>query len=378
MVQQSHQSSSEAYDKHVLSKIGKKSPPRRPTQPSGDNKPSGLSRGPHAKDGSTLHPLAVADVSTSAFDQVSRWMASPASAGDSPRPRVGWRASIDSRSGSMDDSSAPSSAVDDHYPRPRDYSRNTIGGLRSGFDDTSSLPSRSNRGSFDQQAFLSDPDTDVPMEETENLHLGDRTPPHKFYPQPFSKQQGLKRRALSRPPEDQHHDKTPLIATNHVVDLQQRSGTGHSYSLSPAGHVPKHDSVSSTSSFWLRNGSYASSMVPSAAGSSMTSISSIDRLSPGGTSPTSDVDSVAQDSAYKIQKTQPSSLKSLAASSRLPFPYKTAEKATGATRAMSGQSPSGEGRAVDGPRIGGQYFICECCSKKPKKFLTEEDLRYVV
>lgn len=45
---------------------------------------------------------------------------------------------------------------------------------------------------------------------------------------------------------------------------------------------------------------------------------------------------------------------------------------------MSSQPAATDGRTVDGPRIGGQYFICDCCSKNPKKFLTEEGLRCVI
>ncbi len=288
---------------------------------------------------------------------------------------------MDGRSPSVD-SSAPSSAVDsDYYARLRDGGRGSLSGPRLGNEDTSSLPSRSNRGSYDQQSSLAEPDTDFPMEETggfRKLNLGDRTPPHNAYRQPLSKQQGLKRRALSPPPEAARDDKAPTNSANQVSDLHQRAGNGHSYPRSPNLRFhPNHGSVSSTSSAGPRNGSYASSIGLSAAGSSMTSISSIDRPSPGGTSPSSDLDPTHDSACVRPSSLNPPSLTSHAVASRSHLSQHPPEsRSATVARAMSAQSTVNDSRAGSAPRIGAAY-MCECCPKKPKKFDSEEELRYV-
>ena len=380
-MQQSFQHCSEAYDKHLLSKIGKtNSPPRHPSQVSGDITALGLSRSPQAKDGSNLQRLSVTDVAVLSFDPVSRWVTSPASAGVSPGSKPGWRDDMEYRSPSVD-SSAPSSAVDsEYYARLRDYARGPMGGPRLSIDDTSGLPSRSNRGSCDQQACLTELETDFPMEETgglRKLNLGDRTPPHNAYRQPFSKQQGLKRRAQSPPPDAPRDDKAPTNSAHYISDVNYRSGTGHSFPRSPNTHLyPNHGSVSSTSSTGPRNGSYTSSVGLSAAGSSMTSISSIDRPSSGGTSPPSDVDQ-PHDSAYvHPMSLNPPSFTPHSAAAKIHLSQNPPEsRSATVARAMSAQSTANDSRTCSAPRIGGAY-ICECCLKKPKKFETEEELRY--
>jgi hypothetical protein len=378
LAQQSFQHSSQAYDKHLLSKIGKtNSPPRYSSQGSADVAASGLSRAPLAKDGSNLQRLSVTDVSS--FDPVSRWMTSPASAGVSPGSKPVWRDPMDYRSPSVD-SSAPSSAVDsDYYARLRDCGRGPLPGPRVGNDDTSSLPSRSNRCSYDQQCSLTESETDFPMEETggfRKLNLGDRTPPHNAYRQPLSKQQGLKRRALSPPPEPARDDRAPTNSVTQLSDLHQRSGPSYPYPRSPNPRFhPNHSSVSSTSSVGPRNGSYASSIGLSVAGTSMTSISSIDRRSPGGTSPPSDPD-LSQDAAHVHPKLlNPPSLKTHSATSRSHLSQNPPEsRSATVARAMSAQSAAKDGRAGSAPRMGGA-FMCECCPKKPKKFESEDELR---
>ena len=381
LAQQSFQHSSQAYDKHLLSKIGKtNSPPRQLCLIPGDLTHLGLSRPPHAKDGSNPQRLSVTDSATS-FDPVSRWMTSPASAGVSPGSKPGWRDFTDYRSPSVD-SSAPSSAVDsDYYTRLRDSGRGSMSGPRPGTDDTFSLPSRSNRGSYDQQALLTESETDFPMEETggfRKLNLDDRTPPHNGHRQPFSKQQGLKRRALSPPLEAARDDRGPTNSASQASDAHQRSGTAHPYPRSPNPRFhPNHGSVSSTSSVGLRNGSYASSVGLSAAGSSMTSISSVDRPSPGGASPCSDFDP-NQDSAYGHPNPRnPPSLTTHLATSRSPLSQNPPEsRSATVARAISAQAMLSDSKSGSTSRIGGAY-MCECCPKKPKKFESEEELRYV-
>lgn len=383
MAQQSFQSSSEAYDKHLLSKIGKSnSPPRQSGQVPGNITALGLSRPPQAKDGRNLHRLSVSDVPAASSDAMSRWVTSPASAGVSPGSKPGWRDYTGHRSPSAD-SSAPSSAVDsDYYSRVRDGGRGSLSSIRLGNDDTSSLPSRSNRGSYDQQALMIEPETDFPMEETggfRKLTLGDRTPPHNAYRQPFFKQQqGLKRRALSPPAEGAREDKAPANSTNQVSDLHQRSGTGYSYPRSPNPRIyPNHGSFSSSSSASAKNGSYTSSVGLSVAGTSMTSISSIDRPSPGCRSPSSDIDP-SQDSAHVLQNSlNPPPLTTQSSTSRSHLSQNPPESRSAAmARTMSAQSTANDIRVGVAPPLGGAY-MCKCCWKKPRRFETEEQLRYV-
>jgi hypothetical protein len=256
LAQQSFQHSSEAYDKHLLSKIGKSnSPPRRASLVSGDLAPLRAAGPTHAKDARhTLQPLSVQDGSNSSFDAISRRVTSPGSAGISPGSRPGWRDCIDQRSPSVD-SSAPSSAVDsDFCSRFREIGRGLVKGSRFCKDDPFSPMSRSSRGSYDQQ-MSAECESDSTIAETSalrQLNLRDGTPPHSGYRHPVgsNQQQGRKRRALSPPAEGMRDDKAATSGTNHRSDLHQRTGTGHTaYPRSPNARLhPSQSSVSSTSS----------------------------------------------------------------------------------------------------------------------------------
>jgi hypothetical protein len=118
----------------------------------------------------------------------------------------------------------------------------------------------------------------------------------------------------------------------------------------------------------------------------MTSISSIDIPTSGGNQPSSpsplplpvDLDR-SQGSAPPVH---PNLLHPLSLgghpipsrSSRCPNPPES--KSAAIARNMSAQSAFHDGKAGNVPRLGAA-FMCDCCPKKPKKFDTEEELRYV-
>jgi hypothetical protein len=265
------------------------------------------------------------------------------------------------------DSSGPTSILDqDSATRPGGPIHHSTSGSLPGLDDSVSSYSRSNRGSYDQ-AFFAESEADFPMEETggfRKLNLGDSTPSDLDGRQNLSKQ-GMKRRALSPPAEASREDKALL----YTADAYQKQGATGNYPRSPISQQdPGHGSVSSVSSASLRNNSYASSVGLSIAGSSMTSVSSLDTHSPGAISPLSEF-GPTKDSPYITSVSlNPSQVSITPARShqqnRESRPVSTARK-------MSIQSAVNQSRQL---RIGGQ-FMCECCPKKPKKFECEEDLR---
>lgn len=270
---------------------------------------------------------------------------------------------------------------------------------------SSEYASRPKRGSYDQSAYA---DTDLgglsASEETgatalRQLHLEDRTPllssldhssyhyfssssasnSHSSVVSASDSRLGMKRPASSPPPEAPHDDKPPsLLVGNNGSELYHRNTTSSTAHLSanrssPQNRfAPAHGSVSSASSSGLRNGSYASSNGLSV-GSSITSIASHDRLSPGGISPSSEQHQSGRDSPYVTTlPLNSSSQDSLPRSQQRPPPE---SKSTAAiARKMSGQ-PSAPPKHSGAPKIQAHVHICECCPKKPKKFDTLQELK---
>ena len=270
---------------------------------------------------------------------------------------------------------------------------------------SSEYVSRPKRGSYDQSGYAdSDSGGLSACEETgatalRQLQLEDRTPllssldhslPSSYYFSSSSASNsrfsvasdsrlGMKRRASSPPPEAPHDDKPPaLLVGNNSSELYQRNTTSSTAHLSanrssPQNRfAPAHGSVSSASSSGLRNGSYASSNGLSV-GSSITSISSHDRLSPGGISPSSEQHQSGRDSPYVTSlPLNSTSQDSLPRSQQRPPPE---SKSTAAiARKMSGQ-PSAPPKHSGAPKIQAHVHICECCPKKPKKFDTLQELK---
>ncbi|OJD21885.1 hypothetical protein ACJ73_06772 [Blastomyces percursus] len=359
--------SSNAYDQHLLSKIGKPSSPPRLSASLGSFSQKEFTTLPfHSKNRNGLSSLSIGDGSLSPRDAASRWQSGPQSAGISPGTRPGWTDYVSYRSPSVD-STTPHHIDFDHF-----RGRNLSPGIHHANDDATSLYSRSNRGSYDQNLF---PDSDIefPMDEaaqSRQLSVDDRGPSQLGGMSPLSRQ-GMKRRASSPPRgavSDEHTLYTSTSTSNDDLDQRRTSGFPFNSYISPsARYYPSHGSISSVSSASLRTGSYASSTGLSVAASSMTSLSSLDRPSPGGVSPTTELES-----SYEKGFMSPGARKSLSGLASSRTPHQGDVKSTPPVRNMSLPNSLSVSKAAP-PRIN-HLHICECCPKKPKKFETAEEL----
>lgn len=410
------ENSSQAYDNKLLSKIGKpKTPPRASSLGNVEASPtSNMPFHPGGKYPQKLKSFSLSDGPTGALSEPQFKKEPPPSRfGDSPRSRAispGLISSAASAKNYMDyrsptfDSMSPLSAAEADQPtrfpsnssgnnssrsslnrhRPR---RESLSGSGSNFDEsaagsfysTTSEYANRKRTSHDQSILFAEPD----MEETgalRQLHLEDPMPPSLdssyYYSSSADARSGmsLKRRASSPPPEAAHDDKA-LHSAGSGSELYQRS-TAHLAAGrgSPINRfAPIHgSSLSSQSSSNFRNGSYASSGGLSVGGSSVSSISTHERLSPSGLSPASDqlntldlqhnnslpMTSSPRNSLSRPQPRAPSDTKSSAA----------------IARKMSSENP-GPRKLHNAPGLQAHVHICECCPKKPKKFDTLEELK---
>ena len=251
----------------------------------------------------------------------------------------------------------------------RDVGRLRYCGTTPSREDSISLPSRSNRGSYDQGVF-SEIDGEFSTDELappRQFILREPTPPY-----PDGSRQGMKRRASSPPREPMGDDRHTLHLSTSNGDLSQRRTSGQPFTSNLSVHTnyaSGHRTLSAASSLSIRtSGSYSSAL--SIGGSSMTSLSPYDRPSPGGLSPSSDLDAFHEKSILN-----PSSPASLMQS--LPRPVlgsNTLEPPpTDATGKVSMPSMMSVSKAP-ASKMGGLY-ICDCCPKKPKKFDNPDDLR---
>lgn len=232
-------------------------------------------------------------------------------------------------------------------------------------DDASSTASHSHRGSYDQNIFP-ESDTDFPMEETSGmrrLHIDDPMTPIMDGLSPGSTA-GIKRRASSPPRED--GVPPSLHSVGSASDLFQRRVTNSRTSPQPFRFHSQSGSVSSTSS--LRGGSsYTPNL--SLTASSISTMSSFGRLSPGGLSPATDLsespflNSSLHSPTSSVSSSRQGHQRNISEARPLMTPRKLSD----------GMLPTKPQHG--GPRLQG-IFICECCPKKPKKFDTQEELAY--
>uniref|UniRef100_A0A093VM85 C2H2-type zinc finger ascomycetes domain-containing protein n=1 Tax=Talaromyces marneffei PM1 TaxID=1077442 RepID=A0A093VM85_TALMA len=324
-------SSSDNYDRHLLSKIGKpQSPPRSSSMLGSDFRSSNL--------GTSFQPFSMYDSSYS----LGSYAVSPG--GLSPRSKASWRDPSDYRSPSVE-SSAPSTSIDyDNVP-----CRRRTGTLTPQSEDPCSFP-RSGRYDPEQGVFL-----DV---ECDDIHTLERN--HADY---LSRKHGTKRRASSLLREPVLH-KAPSNG-----DLSSRRTSAHHFTnnVSPTSHhLPSHSSISSLSSASWRTSASLSSSAGLSAG---TSASSYDHISSGGLSPKSEGDKYHDKAA--INHPSPNGSVSGFSASKTIF-YNGLESKPTTNRKISLQSGISGSR---GSKMGGLY-ICDCCPKKPKKFETQEELRF--
>ena len=280
----------------------------------------------------------------------ARWITSPISAGVSPGSRSTWRDYNMGPRSPSNDSVANSLVLDPElFLQSRSADKPSTSGAYPAIDDSTSVESRSQRGSYDQAMFGTD--QDFASEDTQ--HTLERR----------ASRQGMKRRALSPPSDAMRDDKSPAYASELYQKISATSAARSPASAYRA--APSYGSVSSTASS-IRHGSYASSFAPSLTASSMTSVSSSDRQSPSDPS---------QGHPFITSAGPVSSPATSIPPSRKPQAQSPQDNKSIA-RKMSIQTAVNESRPPPVTKLG-SYYICECCPKKPRKFDTEEDLRQV-
>ncbi|KAI9843899.1 MAG: hypothetical protein M1837_006053 [Sclerophora amabilis] len=396
-----------AYDKSLLQKIEARSnpasenpntPPRtfQPSLVGFASEPSPTSNVPfersspaHSSRTFSVPDSAVGSSASTAGTQSKRWSSVPDTGVFSPRnlPSAGYSSQgyMDFRSPRREGTGSVSSLVSDSdHPTAAQERRVRRAGSASvlgSHDDVSSGGAkRSYRESYDNGIFV-EADPDFPIDENNamrHLNLGDPTPPRLEGFSPDCRT-GQKRRASSPPQE--RDDRFALGSVNGTSDLFHRRTSGHlSANRGSPVHRSIHGSVSSTTSSIPRNGSYASSAGLSAGASSMTSMSSYDRLSPGGVSPSSELDP-GHDSPYiPSVSLDPSPRTSISRGN--PHQRTISSETKSAASVARKMSSDGQGHAKQTVAAGGGgcsklqgILICECCPKKPKKFENLEELR---
>lgn len=366
-----------AYDKSLLQKLdnsrrgsdqsvrGPDTPPhtRQPFS-SSENEASPTSRATSDRQYSYIKPLSVPTAmskSSNSESPLSRWARVPA---PPLSPRHLYSYDQDSHRGLR----SPVEPLESERPSFYD-SRHPGSGLTLSLgDENASLTSLPIRPAYDTSVF-GDTDPDFPMEETNGLrrlNLGDRSPLGSEAISP-GMALGRKRRASSPPREDGH----VLRSMSSMGDLQSRRASNLLSAHAYRTHS-NHGSVSSTSSAF-RNGSYASTLSStlSLGASSMTSMSSYDRLSPGGMSPgrISPSAEFGGDSSF-INLTNRSPRGSI---SRIQHQRTLSESRPLTTARKLSDVSNGHSKHHSVPKVAGVY-ICQCCPKKPKKFDTSEEL----
>jgi hypothetical protein len=352
------ETSSHAYDKQLLSKIGGPNTPTRTTAPPLPATSQDSAPGTHAafnKLNGQLKPLSVPDrLQHSSLDSpVSRW---PPSGAVSPG-FSGFRSPV------FDAGSA-----DAHQRR--------FGSISTpGLDDASSV----HRGSYDHSMFT-DPEFGMEESAMRDLNINDRSPAgsDEYHQGPKG---GLKRRASSPPPEAVREDR-PTAGVN--TDLYHRRSAQMlvSRNAPPPSNTARYPvlhgaqnqgSLSSVSSLSQRTASFASSFGFSAA-SSLTSYSGDQRLSPSALSPSAEAE-LGPVSPYAASRSlNPSPRGSLSRPHHQRGHSENEHPQVHSVRKMSTDSILQSRQNSIAGRIVGSY-ICECCPKKPKKFDSEEDLR---
>lgn len=228
----------------------------------------------------------------------------------------------------------------------------------------------STQGSYEMR----DDDVDFPMDETSRLHRLNIQDAYREKPG----DRGQKRR---RAPSPQDEDVVSL--QNDMFRRRELISRVNRGSPTPRLTAMPQSSISSISSAGRSVTSYTSMTTAS----SLTSVGSFDRRSPNGPSPVSPADTAVYDTPY------PGSLSSLSGLSRR-LSNSIGDVQQQHQRTLSDLSSAMQAnRALASPRrledlpksscsslaakMQGRILMCECCPKKPKKFDTREELRYV-
>ncbi|KAI4728083.1 hypothetical protein E4T49_04245 [Aureobasidium sp. EXF-10728] len=341
--QRSLSTSSQAYDRNLLSKIGGPNTPNRLSVSGGPETSGPVSPGPEpSAEHSARH------LSTSSASQSERR-----------------HPSVDSSTFRWSVSSAVSPGP---FRNPNFNPENTRPtALRHSsfqFDDNSS-----HRGSYDQSMFLSE-EFSTEEGQMKGLNLNDRD---DFQ---LDAKPGMKRRASSPHRDSLREDRSSISSAPGGGDLytrrslQQQQYPNRNPSISASRYAPSHHgSISSASSYNPRHGSLASSYTLSVS-SSATSYAS-GRISPGMMSPAiidPDLGAMGYTNAKPLSNQSP-------APQHIMPPYTRTMSDTPIHNALHTPADSApQSRHNSLPGVQG-IFICDCCPKKPKKFTSEDDLR---
>ncbi|KAL2073207.1 hypothetical protein VTL71DRAFT_10531 [Oculimacula yallundae] len=286
---------------------------------------------------------------------LGRWTDTPLSSAISPGtqyPRFGSQNHYDDRS--------PIEATDANKFVPPHIRRSGSTSANGFYDDTSSGNSGSRE--YNDQRGTPEQDNDFHMEDAgmRRLHIDDY--PNRPDMHSPCASVGQKRRASSPPVEEG----PTLHSMGSAGDLRRRREAASRASPTPRLHS-NSGSVSSTAS-GPRNNSYASTLSVNA--SSITSMGSYGRLSPGGLSPggISNAGSDMSDSPYVSSLSlNPSPGVSRTCHSRV----LSDSRPLMSSRKLS--ESLGTSKHSTSPKLHGVY-MCECCPKKPKKFDSQEQL----
>ncbi|EME38574.1 hypothetical protein DOTSEDRAFT_75929 [Dothistroma septosporum NZE10] len=231
------------------------------------------------------------------------------------------------------------------------------------FDD-----SVSQRGSYDQSMLIRG---DLMEDESmSHLNIYDRSPGSSEDFQPNARA-GTKRRASSPPRDASREERSSVSSASGHSDLYHRRSIQQLPTRgSPVSRFhPNHSSLSSASSFGPRQNSFGSSLGVSSIPSSATSYGS-GRLSPGGLSP-------CYDTSPEHRLSNASNVNLTAAAGTRPLHQRTVSESTQSVVSSAHRTPTesaSHSRTGSISQLQGVY-ICECCPKKPKKFDTEDELR---
>ncbi|KAL2033008.1 hypothetical protein VTO58DRAFT_106180 [Aureobasidium pullulans] len=336
--QRSLSTSSQAYDRNLLSKIGGPNTPNRLSVSGGPETTGAVSPG--------AEPTA---------EHASRHLSTSSSERRHP--------SVDSSTFRWSVSSAASPGPFRNPNFNPENSRPTA--LRHSsfqFDDNAS-----HRSSYDQSMFLHD-EFSTEEGQMKDLNLNDRDD-FQLHAKP-----GMKRRASSPHRDSLREDRSSVSSAPGGSDLYTRRSLqqypNRNPSISASRYAPSHHgSISSASSYNPRNGSLASSYTLSVS-SSATSYAS-GRISPGMMSPAiidSELGAMGYTNAKPLNNPSPGPQQTMPAYSR------TMSDTPVHTALQTPVDSAPQSRHNSLPGVQGIY-ICDCCPKKPKKFTSEDDLR---
>lgn len=338
--------SSNNYDKHLLSRIGGPNGPNTPKRTSVSSVPASVQETAqlaHAESerwSGQLRPLSMPDQRHAPLDSpaTSRW---PSSGAISP----GFTGGPIFEHGQPEHNRNQSVAS---LPRHASLT----------FED-----SVSQRGSYDQAMFSQ---AAVPEDShIGHLQLHDRS---SSSDELQNARAGMKRRADS-PPRD--------LGREERASVSSASGSHEMYHRRSVQHLPSRDSpmnryqssLSSASSYGPRNGSLGSSLGVASIPSSATSYAS-GRVSPSGLSPAFDPE-LRTSTPYTAAQPPNNTAQAIPNSQQ----RISSEGGQGGQQELFAESVphSRNGSVANSQGV----HACECCPKKPKKFDTVEELRYV-